>query len=237
MMPYRLFLLVILPLFACRHEPVSESIVLIIPVDTTAIEAIDILCLGDSYTKGQGVEWERNFPNQLVDSLIVKGKLIADKAPHVIAQTGWRTDQLQKAINDDLIIKDSVFGLVTLCIGVNNQYQNGNFETYKTQFTDLLTKAIQFTGGKKDRVVVVSIPDWAYTPYGQNFGNPANVSAKIDQYNVANKEIAQSFGVVYVSVTEISRRGLAEPSLVAGDGLHPSLIQYSEWVHTIIRAL
>jgi acyl-CoA thioesterase I len=232
----RFLLCAVLPLGGCRHEPVSEPFVPSPnPPDTVASTPYNILCLGDSYTKGQGVDWNLNFPNQLADSLIKRAYKVTAKAPHVIAQTGWRTDQLQKAINNDLTIKDSVFSLVTLCIGVNNQYQNGNFETYKTQFTELLNTAIQFAGGKKEKVLVLSIPDWAYTPYGQNFGDPAIISEKIDLYNAANKTITNTFGIKYVSVTEISRRGLVETNLVATDGLHPSAIQYSKWVGEILK--
>ncbi len=220
------FLLFFLPtLFFCRHlpeEPLPKSPLIV-------KESIDILALGDSYTKGEGVKWEQNFPNQIADSLRYAGFRV--EGLHVVAQTGWRTDNLQSALNNQsATLADSTFSLVTLCIGVNNQYQNANFETYKLQFESLLQYAIARAGGRTERVIVISIPDWAYTPYGQAFGNPASISQAIDAYNAANQLISESYGVKYAYVTDISRQGLAQPALVAADGLHPSAEQYTEWL-------
>jgi acyl-CoA thioesterase-1 len=199
-------------------------------------ESIDILALGDSYTKGEGVKWEQNFPNQLADSLRYAGFQVAGL--HVVAQTGWRTDNLQSALNNQAAtLADSTFSLVTLCIGVNNQYQNANFETYKLQFESLLQYAIARAGGRKERVLVISIPDWAYTPYGQAFGNPASISQAIDAYNAANQLISESYGVKYTYVTDISRQGIARPALVAADGLHPSAEQYTEWLKRLMPSV
>ncbi|GAB4494759.1 MAG: SGNH/GDSL hydrolase family protein [Saprospiraceae bacterium] len=193
------------------------------------IERIDILALGDSYTKGQGVAWAKNFPNQLADAL--KSEKYDVAGVHIIAQTGWRTDQLKSAIASQTnVIGDSTFSLVTLCIGVNNQYQNADFETYKKEFEQLLQTAIERAGDRADRVFVLSIPDWAFTTYGQNYGDPATTSQEIDQYNAANYEIAKSYEVNYVQVTDISRQGLVRPEFVADDGLHPSALQYTEWL-------
>ncbi len=191
---------------------------------------ISILALGDSYTKGESVPWESNFPNQLADSLQQVGVQL--KSIRIIAQTGWRTDQLQTALNNATNIADSIFDLVTLCIGVNNQYQNGSIDTYKTQFENLLQRALTYADGKKERVLVVSIPDWAYTPYGQNF-SPATISQKIDLFNAVKRSITESYGVTFVDVTPISRMGLDQPELVASDGLHPSASQYSAWVQLL----
>jgi lysophospholipase L1-like esterase len=229
-MRFYLFLsLSFLTLF-CRHEPEEALPVIIIPEPESPTEQIDILALGDSYTKGESVPLANNFPNQLVDSLLKDGKTV--RRPKIIAQTGWRTDNLQTAIAAQSgEIGDSVFSLVTLCIGVNNQYQNANFETYKLQFEQLLQTAIARAGGRKERVVVLSIPDWAFTPFGQG---SVTVSQKIDAYNAANQTITAAYGVSYVNVTEISRRGLAEPNLVAQDGLHPSAVQYTEWLKVLL---
>ena len=153
----------------------------------------------------------------------------------MIAQTGWRTDDLQHAIAVQAQeIGDSIFSLVILCIGVNNQYQNADFAVYKMEFEQLLQTAIARAGGRPRRVIVLSIPDWAYTPYGQGFSNPSAISQKIDAYNAANQTIAATFGVHYVDVTAISRQGLSNPELVASDGLHPSSIQYSAWVREML---
>lgn len=213
------------------------------PTDTTVVhppppppgvdEKIDILALGDSYTKGESVPAAQNFPNQLRDSLVAAGRKVTGL--RIIAQTGWRTDQLKSAIAQASDLQDSTFSIVTLCIGVNNQYQNGNFNTYKTEFEQLLQTAIARAGGRKDRVFVLSIPDWAYTPYGQSYpGGPLQISQKIDQYNNANYSIAQQYQVNYVNITGVSRQGLSQPGLVASDGLHPSAQQYTQWVHMLM---
>ena len=221
-----LFLLFSLLFLFCQNKP-EENDPVIIPPET---EVIDILALGDSYTIGQSVPADKNFPNQLADSLRSEGLQV--NKPKIIAQTGWRTDNLQSAIAaQSADIGNRVFSLVTLCIGVNNQYQNANFETYKVQFEQLLQTAIARAGGRKDRVVVLSIPDYAYTPFGQG---SATVSQEIDQYNAANQTISATYGVSYVNITGISRRGLAEPNLVASDGLHPSDKQYSEWMRLLL---
>lgn len=221
--------------------PSNDTTVIVSPPDTPAApEKIDILALGDSYTKGESVAATKNFPNQLRDSLLAAGRQVTGL--RVIAQTGWRTDQLKNAIANAPDIQDSTFSIVTLCIGVNNQYQNGNFNTYKLEFEQLLQTAIARAGGRKERVFVLSIPDWAYTSYGQNYpGGPTAISQKIDQYNAANYSIAQQYQVNYVNVTGISRQGISWPDLVATDGLHPSAEQYRQWVHllmpTVQRAL
>lgn len=227
----RFYNLILVLLLGCTHESLRTMPDPPPPPPATT-EFVDILALGDSYTKGESVPWTQNFPNQLADSLRSEGKKI--NGLRVIAQTGWRTDQLQNAVANAADIADSIFSLVTLCIGVNNQYQNASFDAYKTQFEQLLNTAIGFAGKRKDRVVVLSIPDWAYTPFGQNSANPAAISQKIDQYNAANLAIAQKYGVRYVNVTDISRNGLGIPALVAGDGLHPSAQQYTAWVRRLL---
>jgi lysophospholipase L1-like esterase len=228
-----LLLLLFLPiLLSCRRsedEPMQA-------LPDTMPERVDVLALGDSYTKGEGVKWEQNFPNQLADSL--RAMDVNVTGVHVVAQTGWRTDNLQSELTSQSgLLLDSVFSLVTLCIGVNNQFQNANFETFKTQFEALLQYAIERAGGRKERVVVVSIPDWSFTPLGQSWGNPALTSQQIDQYNTAKRAIAGTYGVHYVNVTEVSRQGLEMPDWVAADGLHPSGKQYTEWVKLMLPVL
>lgn len=235
----RFFLLFLVPVLLadCRKEQPLPTFP-VTPVDSVntnppPMENIDILALGDSYTKGQGVEWAKNFPNQMTE--VLKAEKYSVTGTHIIAQTGWRTDQLKAAINGQAaIIGDSTFSIVTLCIGVNNQYQNADFDIYKQEFEDLLQVAIARAGGRKDRVFVVSIPDWAYTPFGQGYSNPASISQEIDAYNAANYAISNTYGVHYVQVTQISRQGLVRPDFVANDGLHPSAIQYTEWLRVMM---
>lgn len=221
--------------YSCMIQCHSKSID--IPVEeqppateTDTNKTKSILALGDSYTKGQSVVWEQNFPNQLADSLKRLGFKIA--GVRIIAQTGWRTDQLLNALqNQNYDIADSVFDLVTLLIGVNNQYQNGKIEQYQTEFESLLQIALARAGGRREHVIVLSIPDYAYTPYGQG---SISISQEIDQFNAVNQTITNQYGISYVNITDISRKGIEQPDLVAVDGLHPAAKQYTAWVKRLI---
>lgn len=194
--------------------------------DSTAnpIVGIRYLALGDSYTYGQNVAENERFPNQLVASLAKENIQIVNLRN--IARTGWTTDELQAGITA-AAIADSTFDMVSLLIGVNNQYRNRSIEVYKTEFTALLNQAVKFAGGRKSRVVVVSIPDYAYTPFG---GGSTRISTEIDNFNAANEQITKANGIAYVNITPISREGIKDQSLVASDGLHPSGKQYGRWV-------
>jgi lysophospholipase L1-like esterase len=186
------------------------------------------LALGDSYTYGESVPENERFPNQLVDSLAKQNIKITSLRN--IARTGWRTDDLQAGITA-AGIADSTFDMVSLLIGVNNQYQNRSIDVYKTEFTQLLNQAVKLAGGQKNRVVVVSIPDYAYTTFG---GGRASISTEIDKFNAVNEQISKEIGIAYVNITPISREGIKEPSLVATDGLHPSGKQYGRWVSAMM---
>ncbi len=183
------------------------------------------LALGDSYTIGESVKEAERFPNQLTDSLKADGIKIG--TVKVVARTGWTTDELESGITASGLTATDTFDMVSLLIGVNNQYRGRSVEDYKPSFTTLLQRAIKFAGGKKERVIVVSIPDYAYTPFG---GGRQSISTGIDQYNAANEAITRSMGIAYAQITPVSREGLNDPSLVAGDGLHPSGKQYGRWV-------
>ena len=217
-------LTIFLALFACNcTKKTSPSV--IDPITMTKDSTFTYLALGDSYTIGESVKESERFPNQLADSLRVDGIKIG--TVKIIARTGWTTDELQNAIATSGLTADSTFDMVSLLIGVNNQYRGRSVEEYKPSFTVLLERAIKFAGGKKERVVVVSIPDYAYTPFG---GGRQSISMGIDQFNAANEAITRSMGVAYAQITPISREGLNDPSLVASDGLHPSGKQYGRWV-------
>ncbi|HLP51312.1 MAG TPA: GDSL-type esterase/lipase family protein [Chitinophagales bacterium] len=192
---------------------------------------IRFLALGDSYTIGESVAVNGRWPVQLRDSLAVRG--IATDTLNIIATTGWRTDNLISAISNKNLGNQN-YNLVSVLIGVNNQYQNRPFLQYQLEFPALLDSAIRYAGGNKNHVFVVSIPDYAYTPVGQS-GNPAQISSQLDQYNAYAKHIADSIGVRYFDITPISRLGLQNTALVAGDGLHPSAVQYTEWVKLILQ--
>jgi lysophospholipase L1-like esterase len=190
---------------------------------------VKFLALGDSYTIGESVPQNARWPVQLVDSLRKRSIEAADAK--IIATTGWRTDELQAAIDKANLTND--YSLVSLLIGVNNQYQGRSAARYAPEFEALLEKAIALAGGKKTNVFVLSIPDYGYTPFGKN--NQAVISAGIDAFNAVNKTIAEKLGVKYIDITGISREGLNEPALVADDGLHPSEKMYARWVALILQ--
>lgn len=187
------------------------------------------LALGDSYTIGESVTADSRWPALLVDSLHHRG--INALEPHIIATTGWRTDELRKAI--DKAKFKGTFSLVSLLIGVNNFYQGKSVEAYAPEFEALLQTAIKLADGKRNHVFVLSIPDYGYTPFGQD--KREQITQGVDAFNKVNREITEKLGVRYFDITPISRRGLDEPDLVAADGLHPSGKMYAEWVQLILN--
>jgi lysophospholipase L1-like esterase len=192
---------------------------------------IKYLALGDSYTIGESVTEPERWPNQLVDSLAKKGIQLGK--PTIIATTGWRTDDLRNAMTNANLKNE--YELVSLLIGVNNQYQGKSSSIYASEFEELLKWAVRLAGGKKHRVFVVSIPDYGFTP----FGKPKQevISKAIDEFNEINAQIAYKYGIRYFNITDISRDGLSDPTLVAADGLHPSGKMYAYWVELISKGL
>jgi lysophospholipase L1-like esterase len=222
------FYLILLPfLFAAcaKKDAVLEPA-------TPASPAITYLALGDSYTIGQSVGESERYPVQLAAQLEQAGYDIGHV--RIIAKTGWTTDELKSAIASSNLSADSTFSMVSLLIGVNNQYRGRSVEAYKPEFQALLDQAIAFAGGKKERVFVVSIPDYAFTPFGNG---STSISQGIDEYNAANKAITEAAGIRYFDITPISREGLNDPTLVASDGLHPSGKQYSQWVGNMLEGV
>lgn len=187
------------------------------------------LALGDSYTIGQSVCETCRFPIQLKDSI---GKYLNTNDTfqvQIIATTGWTTTNLKLAIATENPTND--FDLVTLLIGVNNQYQHKPFSLYEQEFPELVNTAIQKAKGDKNNVIVVSIPDYAYTPFGN--GN-TTISSEIDGYNNFAKNYCNANNITFINITDITRLGLLQPELVATDGLHPSKIAYSKFVELIL---
>jgi undecaprenyl-diphosphatase len=183
------------------------------------------LALGDSYTIGESVAPSERFPVQLAEALRLG-------EPQIIAKTGWTTDELNAAI--DAANPSGPFELVTLLIGVNNQYRGRDAEQYRGEFAGLLQRAIGFAGGDPKKVIVVSIPDWGVTPFAEG-RDRAKIATEIDRYNAVNREEALRAGARYVDITPISRGN--DPALVAADGLHPSGKQYAEWARKINEAM
>lgn len=183
------------------------------------------LALGDSYTIGASVKRSESFPIQLENRL--EQGLDVTVNPEIIAVTGWRTDNLLDAINRGTQLTS--YDLVTLLIGVNNQYQGKPFEVYTQEFPILLERALALAYGNPKNVVVISIPDYAYTPFGEG-RNTDKISREIDEYNAFAAATALQKGVPFVNITDITRNGLSNPDLVAGDGLHPSAEAYKRFV-------
>jgi lysophospholipase L1-like esterase len=194
-------------------------------------EKIKLLALGDSYTIGESVAEDQRWPVQLISALQQKG--YAADSPTIIATTGWRTDDLKRAILATKPSKD--YTLVSLLIGVNNQYQGKPVDRYALEFEELLMMAITYAGGDRSKVFVVSIPDYGYTPFGK--AKQPDISDALNEFNKVNKSLAVKNSVHYFNITDISKKGLEDPQLVAQDGLHPSGKMYSQWVKLILDGL
>ena len=187
---------------------------------------MNYLALGDSYTIGEGVAEESRWPMQLAQALRSEGIALED--PDIIATTGWTTDELDAAIDAAQPAND--FALVSLLIGVNNQYRGRDVDEYRQQFAALLERAIGFAGGRGRRVLVLSLPDWGVTHFGRDSGRDlAAIARELDAYNAAARDICTARGVAFVDITPVSRDRGAAPGMLADDGLHPSVAMYSRW--------
>lgn len=190
-------------------------------VDTVA--ASRFLALGDSYTIGEGVAEAERWPVQLAHALGID-------APEILARTGWTTDELAAAMAQHAFRPP--YDLVTLLIGVNNQYRGRDIANYREEFRALLERAIELAGGRAERVIVVSIPDWGVTRFGRESGrDAAQIAREIDVHNAANAEISRFAQVGYVDVTASSR---AHPGEVVEDGLHPNGAAYRGWAESLL---
>lgn len=184
------------------------------------------LALGDSYTIGEGVPESGRWPVQLARALRADGLPMAD--PKIIAQTGWTTGELDAAI--DAVHPLAEYDLVSLLIGVNNQYRGLGVDEYRMQFSALLERATGFAQGRREHVLVLSIPDWGVTPFARReLRSAARIADEIDAYNRAAQEVCVQRGIVFVDITAISRMRGAEPQMMVEDELHPSTAMYAEW--------
>ncbi|WP_252737030.1 SGNH/GDSL hydrolase family protein [Reichenbachiella agariperforans] len=195
-----------------------------------ATSELSYLALGDSYTIGQSVAEEDRWPVQLVAELKSEGQVMS--APKIIARTGWTTTNLIHAMDQEKELS-ARYDLVSLLIGVNNQYQRQPIERFTTEYPILLDRAIALAGGEPKRVVVLSIPDYGVTPFGQS-ADPERIAGEIDEYNRMKKQMTENKGVIFFDITEISREAKSNPSLIAVDGLHPSGQMYARWVETVL---
>ena len=187
------------------------------------------LALGDSYTIGQSVEVNERWPVQFLKELKATTNVI--DTLQIIAQTGWRVDQLKEAMNSSDL--ESPYGIVSLLIGVNNQYQGQNANDFRPEFIEILEKSLKLVENRTERLFVISIPDWGASPYGFGFDR-AKVSKEINEFNSVVKEESEKRGLRYFNITTISRRALIDRTLIASDGLHPSGKMYKLWVDKMI---
>ena len=196
------------------------------PTPTTVVYR-SFLALGDSYTIGQFVESAERFPAQA--AALLKLENINILPLQYIATSGWTTTNLANAVTS--VNPQGPFDIVSLLIGVNDQYQNWNITEFSARFLQLLQTAIQLAGNKPTHVFVLSIPDYGVTPFGG--GNPT-ISQQIDVYNAIKKQVAQSIaGVNYLDITLFSRLAATDLTLVAIDGLHPSGKMYKLWAQLL----
>ncbi|MCA9669888.1 MAG: SGNH/GDSL hydrolase family protein [Myxococcales bacterium] len=198
--------------------------------DSTA-PAERFLALGDSYTIGERVTPAERWPVQLGALLAKAGQPVA--APEIIARTGWTTDELDAGI--DAAAPSGRYALVSLLIGVNDQYRGGSANDYRPRFERLLARAIAFAGDDARRVIVLSIPDWGVTPFAPA-ARRQEIGAAIDAFNAENRAASSARGARYVDVTAISREAASDTSLVAGDGLHPSGKMYRRWAEAALSS-
>ncbi len=191
------------------------------------------LALGDSYTIGEGVDPAGRWPVQLAAGLRDAGIAIAD--PRIIATTGWTTGELAAAM--DAAEPLGGWDFVSLLIGVNNQYRGCPLDEYEIAFAHLLERAVALAGGRAQRVLVLSIPDWGATPFGAASGRGLQrIGDEIDAYNAAAEATCASHGVAWVDVTAISRRHAGDAAMLVDDGLHPSAAMYAEWTAAALPA-
>jgi len=216
---------------SCQPAPEPNPQPMPDPNDSTATDppTFQYLALGDSYTIGERVAVNERWPVQLADSLRARGLDVPE--PYIIARTGWSTDQLISAIEAEALA--DTFDMVSLLIGVNNQFRRIPIETYPIEFTQLLNTAIDFAQGNRDRVFVLSIPDYGVTPFGSGF-DPERTARELDEYNAIAEGICDSAGVSFYGITDISREAAENPDLIAEDNLHPSGEMYRRWVVRIL---
>lgn len=217
----RLYYPLLLLLFSMMETTVSN-----------AQKTYSFLALGDSYTIGEGLSLEENFPHQAVALLRKKEKRF--EAPTIVAKTGWTTDELMLAIEKREL--KAQYDIVSLLIGVNNQYRGRDIATYQKEFEELLQKAIQFAGGKPKHVFVLSIPDWGATPFAEG-RDREKITREIDRFNAVNLAISKSYNINYIEITEGTREAKNDLTLVAGDKLHPSKKEYAKWAEKLAQAI
>jgi lysophospholipase L1-like esterase len=216
-----------------KDEEVNTNLTMTLPASTPRSDSnFTYLALGDSYTIGQGVSESERYPHLTVASLKQYG--IQLQTPRYIAQTGWSTSNLQFAISQAEFLRS--FDIVTLLIGVNDQYQGKDTSEYRARFTELLKTAIQLAGNRTEGVFILSIPDYSATPFVQQ-DYKERVRLGIDQFNAINKEITLAMGVTYIDITPLTRMAATDESLLADDLLHYSRKENQQWADLLASSI
>lgn len=192
------------------------------------------LAIGDSYTIGEQVPLFESFPYQAVQILREKQPESHYLAPEILAKTGWTTDELMDAIKDYRFLPE--YGLVTLLIGVNNQYRGRSIDHFREECKQLLSLAIQFAGNKTNHVFMLSIPDWGVTPFAAG-KETQKIHDEIDAYNKICAELTREAGVIFIDITGSQRADGHLPEFLAADGLHPNGKEYAKWAKQLTEKI
>lgn len=197
--------------------------------EPTITAPVSLLALGDSYTIGTGINPDDSWPYQLGDSLSSRNFTVDSTV--IIATNGWTTTDLLSGIdNNDA---SSAFNLVSILIGVNNQYQNLDLDLYRNEFRKIIEEAINFARGDTAKIFIVSIPNYGVTPFGQH-RNPVIVKQEIEYYNGIAKEIGSDYDIPFINITPISELAANDSTLLAQDNLHPSAKMYAMWINEML---
>ncbi len=232
---HRIFILMLVGLMSCEQNrseyiaPLNPNINTVVNPNPNPAAELRYLALGDSYTIGQSVDPSERWPVQL--TALLRGSGYNYNDPRIVARTGWTTDELEAAI-DEANIQEN-YDLVTLLIGVNDQYRGRNVEDFRTQYIEVLNKAIALANNNPKNVIVVSIPDWGVSPFAEN-SDRDKISREIDLYNSVKKEETIKKQVRFIDITAISRRALNNNIYIASDNLHFSGAMYQLWANEIL---
>ena len=207
-------------------------LVLILNNKSVAGSSYTFLALGDSYTVGENVALFENYPYQTVQLMRKAGYNF--NAPEIIAQTGWTSNELKQGIRNTYL--QPSYHFASLLIGVNDQYRGEDPEAYRTLFEQLLQQAISLTGNRRERVFVLSIPDWGVTPFAEG-KDRSRIAEQINRYNRINEEAAQRYGVRYLAITDSTREAGINSKLLASDGLHYSKKEYANWAQLLAEGM